>query len=565
MRNAIRIVFCVLIAAGIAAEKGLAQLRTATVPDEIFYNGKIITVDASFSIEQAFAVRGEEILAVGPSAEVRKLAGSGTRLTDLKGRTVIPGLMDNHNHQYNAAWLEYRGVDLSGVKSKQEMFDRIREAVARATPGAPVITNIEWAATPGIGAPTRKELDELSPDHILVVMRARGTAYLNSAALKAAGITRDTKEIAGNEIAKDASGKPTGQIGPPGTVNTVVPMIVPWPPMAEQEDMIARMQERQLALGLTSIREVELKPEGMRAYQALRRDGRLKMRVSMGLDVNATDWDKLDEILKPWGVEPGFGDHWLRLDSISEFAMDSNANVALFREPKVNAAAGLGAMRITPEQIKQAMITINKYGWRPAIHITGDGTLDKVLDGYEAADAISSIRDKRWVVEHIPFVHPDQMDRMARLGVLVSAQFQPYAGSEGSKRVLGEERADYSVPIKDLLDHKLMVSSGSDFPGEPNNPFWCLYFYITRKTANGGISGASQKISREQALRLATVNNAYFTFEEGVKGSIESGQLADFLILSDDFLTVPEEQIKDLKPLAVYVGGRLMYSAPGGF
>ena len=560
MRKALVVAVCFLMAV-----TALAQLKTTTVPDEIFFNGKVITVDASFSIQQAFAVRGEEILAVGPSADVRRLAGPATKLTDLKGRTVIPGLMDNHNHQYNAAWIEYRGVDLGGVKTKQEMFDRIRQAVVKAAPGTSVITNIGWAGTPAIGTPTRKELDELSPDHILVVMRARGTAYLNSAALKAAGITRDTKKIAGNDIPKDANGEPTGQIGPPGTVNTVVPMIVPWPPMAEQEEMIAKMQERQLALGLTSIREVELKPEGMRAYQALRRDGRLKMRISMGLDVNSTDWDKLEEMLKPWGVQPGFGDHWLRLDSISEFAMDSNANVALFREPKVNAEAGLGTMRITPEQIKQAMITMNKYGWRPAIHITGDGTLDKVLDGYEAADAISSIRDKRWVVEHIPFVHPDQMERMARLGVLVSAQFQPYSGSEGSKRVLGAERADYSVPIKDMLDHKLVVSSGSDYPGEQNNPFACLYFYITRKTSNGGTSGAAQKITREQALRVATVNNAYLTFEENAKGSIEPGKLADFLVLSDDFLTVPDEQIKEIKPLAVYVGGKLMHAAPSGF
>jgi predicted amidohydrolase YtcJ len=310
---------------------------------------------------------------------------------------------------------------------------------------------------------------------------------------------------------------------------------------------------------------VELKPEGMRAYQALRRDGRLKMRISMGLDVNSTDWDKLDEILRPWGVAPGFGDHWLRIDSISEFAMDSNANIALFREPKVNASAGLGTMRITPEQIKQAMITINKYGWRPAIHITGDGTLDKVLDGYEAANAISSIHDKRWVVEHIPFVHPDQMDRMARLGVLVSAQFQPYTGTEGSKRVLGAVRADYSVPIKDLLDHKLMVSSGSDFPGQSNSPFECFYFYVTRKTEEGAVTGAAQKVSREQALRIATANNAFFTFEEDIKGSLEPGKLADFLVLSDDILTVPNDKILQLKPLATYVDGKKMYSAIGGF
>jgi predicted amidohydrolase YtcJ len=449
------------------------------------------------------------------------------------------------------------------VKSKQEMLDRIRQAVGKAKPGAPVITNIGWADTPGIAAPTRKELDEIAPDRVLVVMRARGTAYLNSTALKAAGITRDTAMVGGNPIPKDSSGEPTGQIGPPNTVNNVVPAIVPWPPVEEQIAMVSKVQEQQLALGLTSIREVELKPEGMRTYQEMRRQGKLKMRVSMGIDVQATDWDKLDGILSPLAVQPGFGDHWLRMDSVSEFAMDSTAAVALFREPKLNPAGELGTMRIMPEQLTHAMITINKYGWRPAIHITGDGTLDKVLDAYEAASAVHSIVGKRWVVEHIPFTQPDQMERMAKLGVIVSAQIQARGGAAGSARILGEARASRMVPIREFLNHKLVVSGGSDWPGEGNNPFEIIQFYVTRKAEDGKLAGPEQKLSREEALRLETVNNAYFTFEEEVKGSIEPGKLADFLVLSEDVLTVPEDRIDEIKPLATYVGGKKMYAAPG--
>ena len=223
-------------------------------------------------------------------------------------------------------------------------------------------------------------------------------------------------------------------------------------------------------------------------------------------------------------------------------------------------------MRITPEQLRRAMLSINRYGWRPAIHITGDRTLDHVLDAYEAADAESSIRDKRWIVEHIPFVQPDQMERMARLGVLVSAQFQPYGDLEGMERVLCERRADRAVPMRELLDHKVLVSGGSDWPAATNNPFVYIYFYVTRKTAQGSVAGAAQKISREEALRVATVNNAYMTFEEDVKGSIAPGKLADFLILSQDVMTVPEEQIPSTKPLATYVGGRKVFaSKDGGF
>ena len=246
--------------------------------------------------------------------------------------------------------------------------------------------------------------------------------------------------------------------------------------------------------------------------------------------------------------------------------MDSNPSVALFRQPKLLPAGELGEMRISPDQIRQAMLTIHRYGWRPAIHITGDGTLDHVLDAFEAADRESSIRNQRWIVEHIPYVQPDQMERLARLGVLVSAQFQPYGGTEAARRILGPQRAERMVPLRELLDRKVLVSAGSDWPAETSNPFVFLYFHITRKTEHGEAAGPAQKITRQEALRLATVNNAYMTFEEEVKGSIVPGKLADFLILSADFLTVPEAEIRDIHPLATYVGGRKMYSAPtGGF
>jgi len=270
----------------------------------------------------------------------------------------------------------------------------------------------------------------------------------------------------------------------------------------------------------------------------------------------------MEHILKPWGLRTGFGNARLRLDSIGEFGMDVTGN-AYLREPYADRPETRGAMRIPPEQLRQAMLTINRYGWRPAIHIMGDATLDAVLDAYEAANAESPLRDKRWIVEHIPLVHPDQMERMARLGVLVSAQIQPYNGAEAMVRNFGKERAEHAVPMRELLDHHLIVSTGSDWGGgeEEDNPFVNMYFYVTRKTRNGIVLGASQKISREEALRVATVNNAYMNFEESQKGSIESGKLADFLVLSQDLLTIPEEQIRSVRPLATYVGGRKVFSS----
>jgi len=330
---------------------------------------------------------------------------------------------------------------------------------------------------------------------------------------------------------------------------------------------LLRAQAAQHALGLTSIREPELVPDVMRAYWSLWREGKLTMRVGMNLSVAAVEAGKLDEILKPWGVATGFGDHRLRLDSIGEFAVDGVPNNAYLRAPHLDLPGNsLGTLRLSQEELNRAVVTMDHYGWRPSIHISGDKALDAVLDAYEAANAVSPVREKRWIVEHIPLVHPDQMERLKKMGILVSAQFQPYNGSDGMIRSWGPERADSTLPIRALLDHHLMVSAGTDWPGAgTNNPFVPLYFYVTRKTTKGTLSGASQKISREEALRASTINNAYMTFEEDVKGSIEPGKLADFLILSQDILSVPEDEILSIRPLATFIGGRMVYSGQEGF
>jgi predicted amidohydrolase YtcJ len=530
-------------------------------PSEVFYNGKIVTVDRDFRIQQAFAVEGERILAVGSNSAMRALAGPRTRLTDLQGRTVIPGLMDSHNHQYMAAMLN-RGVDMAGIASLGDMFARLGKALASAKPGEVLLGAANWdeAGLAEKRGPTRQELDRLSTEHPILVYRGRGAAFLNSAALNAAGITRETKTIAGIPIPVDSAGEPTGRFNtPPSVLRTIAGRFVPPPSFEESDERLLKTIQQQQSVGLTGIRDLDLRPEAMRAYWHLWKEKKLSMRVSMGLDVVSTDWDKLENILKSWGVGPGFGDHWLRIDSVSEFAVDSTDG--LMREPYLNPAGDFGRTRITPEQMRRAMMTMNVYGWRPAPHITGSGTLDRVLDAYTAADAESSIRDKRWVVEHVPFVQPDQMDRMAKLGVLVSANIQGYNGNEGVARNLGMSRAEHRAPMRELLDHHVIAGTGSDWPGDgPDSMFVNIGFYVTRRTKDGKISGEAQKITREEALRIATNNNAYLTFEEDVKGSIEAGKLADFLILDRDILTVPEDEIGSILPLATYVGGKRVFA-----
>jgi predicted amidohydrolase YtcJ len=487
---------------------------------------------------------------------MRALAGPQTQLVDLRGRAVMPGLMDNHNHAYHAA-MASRGLDARDVTSLASLLDRVRRAAQAVPAGRAIYVANGWDLNkfPEKRPPTRQDLDAVAPNNPVVIYLSRGQAYLNSAALKIAGVTRDTTRIGRVIITKDSTGEPDGSItGETGTVARLTGMVEP-ATQAEKERLIQETQRQQLAVGLTSIRDLQLAPDFMRAYFEMWRAGKLLQRTSAGLQVNPTDMEGLEDMLKPLGVGPGFGDHWLRLDTLAEFnpgMMWRSGN------PRANP-------NVPAEVYKRAILIANRYGWRVSPHTDSDGAMDLVLEAYEAADKESSIRDKRWTIEHGTYVQPDQMERLKRLGVVISAQIQPYRGGMANAiRTLGKERAERAVPVREFISHGLIVAGGSDWGGNStsNNPFVNIYFYVARRSANGESAGEAQKVSRAEAIRIETVNNAYITFEENIKGSIESGKLADFVILSADIMTVPEEQIRDITPLATYVGGKKGYSRP---
>jgi len=536
----------------IAAAGASGQPGNLSTPDTIFYNGKIVTVDAASNIQQAFAVKGEEFLAAGTTAKIRALAGKNTRLVDLRGSTVIPGLADDHHHVYASARVTWRGVDMIGVTTLAEMSKRLQPAVAKAKPGETVFTSVGWRIPDG--RPNRQDLDQISMNVPIVAVRGRrGAATLNTAALEAAGITREHPSFEGAKVPTDSTGEPNGEAPGYPQAMLLLDKLIPPPSPEEEMELIVRGQREQNSLGLTSMRELTLWPPAMRAYSELSREGKLTLRVSMQLDLPFDDRALAD--LTGWGVGPGFGDHWLRLDSIGE-------------EPYPP---------LTPlKQFIDIAIAANRLGWRfsphinasPGTNFSADEVLNATLLGYEAVDRDRSIRDKRWVVEHIPFATPDQLDRLAKLGVVVSLQAAGYNGGyEAAVRAVGKERAERQTPIRDMLDRHMIVCAGSDFGGPnpeealPNNPFKYFYYYVTRKTTDGRLLGPEEKISRAEALRLFTVNSAYTTFEEKVKGSIEAGKLADFVILSQDIMTVPDDKILATRALATYVGGRKVFSA----
>jgi predicted amidohydrolase YtcJ len=530
------------LSSALVAQSSVAQQGSNAPPDAIFYNGKIITVDTAFTIQQAFALRGEQYIAVGTDAAIRALAGANTRLVDLRGSAVIPGLTDNHDHLYNSAKV-MRGIDLVGATSTAEVVRRLREGFAKAKPGETVFGSVGWRAPL-----TRKDLDQIATDVPIVALRARrGAAVMNSAALKKAGISKDMQSYMNKEIPKDSSGELSGDTPDYPAGLHVVDKVVPLPTPDEEEQWIEAGQKQRNALGITSIRDLSNWPHGMRAFVRMWRQGRLTLRISMGLELAVSD---PADVARQQIVTPPFGDHWLRIDSAGERP----------HPPEGDATA---------EQYKALMLELNRLGWRPSPHVGTNEALEQVLQGYEAADRESSIRDKRWVVEHIPNVTPPLMERLAKLNVIVSTNMAGYTGNyEAAVRSLGEQEAQRQTPVRELLDHHLVVLIGSDYGGPnpdtttSNNPFVPLYYYVSRKAPGGRVLGPHEKISREEALRIATNNNAFATWEEKVKGSIEPGKLADFLVLSGDFMTIPEEDILKLHPMVTYVGGRKVYAAP---
>jgi predicted amidohydrolase YtcJ len=370
---------------------------------------------------------------------------------------------------------------------------------------------------------------------------------MNTAALAKAGITPNTKDFMGKPMPRDADGDLTGEMPFFPAGRFLIDRVVPQPTAAEEEQIILDGQRKRLSLGITSIRELSGWPDGLRAFQHVRKDGKLQIRVALGLEA-ALNMENPEAFLRQQAAVSDLGDKWLRIHTLGE-------------EPRPGT--------ITAERYTDLSREMNRLGWRPSPHVDGGRVLDPVLDAWEAADRDSPIKGKRWVVEHVPNATPEQIKRMAALGVIVSTQMSGYDNDyEVAVKRLGQEQADRQTPVREFLDAGVIVLSGSDTSGptpedaSPNNPWPNLYYYVTRKNKDRRVVGPQEKISRQEALRIATLNNAYVTFEEDVKGSIETGKLADFVVLSADYLTVPEEEILKLRPMATYVGGKKVFSAP---
>ncbi|MBS1875871.1 MAG: amidohydrolase [Acidobacteria bacterium] len=541
-----------LLAAGLA----VAQLP-ATL---ILVNGKVWTGNPRQARAEAVACRDGRIVAVGSSAEMRKLAGPETRVIDVTGRLVLAGFNDSHVHFFSGGH-DLSSVQLRDAKSQAEFRERIRE-FARRTPAGRWITGGNWDHENWSPAslPTRQLIDEAAGDHPVSVSRLDGhMVVVNSLALRMAGITRATPDPPGGTIVRDPSGEPTGVLKDAAmdAVDRVIPPAQPDEIEAAVKSAMRYAAER----GVTSVEDMSAAPDILRVYQDLLRRGELTVRISAHQSLSA--WQRLAAV----GVEARFGGEMLRIGGLKGFADGSlGSTTALFFDQYLDApsSAGLASDDMIPEsKMLDRIVGADKAGLQIAIHAIGDRANHTVLEMYAQAAQRNGARDRRFRIEHAQHLRPDDIRRFGAQRVIAS--MQPYHaiddGRWAEKRI-GAERAKGTYAFRSLLDAGVTLAFGSDWFVAPMDPIWGIYAAVTRRTLDGRHPDGwvpEQKITVEEAIRAYTMGSAYASFDEKVKGSIEAGKLADLVVLSDDILTIAPPRIRDVNVDYTIMGGKVVY------
>ena len=555
--------------AAVALLRGPVAAQASAVPvDVVLHNARVVTLDPKASVVEAVAIQGDRIVATGTSADMRALATGRTKLVDAAGRMVIPGLADGHLHS-KILGIRPGTVDLTPVRSMKELLDAIAAQIAKSPPGELITTTADWheAQIAERRLPTRWDLDPISPNHPIVVIRGGHEYILNSAALRKFNITRDTPVPPGGKIAKDpARGDITGEL-----VDRARDL-VPLPPLPERGldqrlRLLGEEHRRLNSLGLTSFRNPGTSIEQFKDYQEMWRRGALTIRISTLIRPDRAPAEQVAKEIASWGIVGRFGNTMLRFDGIKlgvDGGYEGGWMTRAYEEPYGEGGTYFGLNTMPREPYLAIVRALNRLDVRPSTHAVGDAAVQLVLDAYEAADRERSIAGRRWSIEHAFITRRDQIDRIKRLGIVLSAQSHLYLAAPSLLQYWGRQRTEDVAPVRAWLDAGIPVASGTDnkLPYVPEDPLLTFYHWVTRDTL-AGVLGRQHAISRTEALRIATHGNAYLTFEEDVKGTIEPGKLADLVVVSEDLLSAPPDRLRQAKVLATIVGGTFVYETPG--
>jgi predicted amidohydrolase YtcJ len=537
-----------------------AQARPSSnggAADLVVLGATVYTVDEQKPRAEAFAVKGGRFLAVGTSDEIRKLAGKSTQVIDATGLVVVPGFIDAHSHPASAGLEELLDVNCDRpaiADIKKTIWER-----AGKTPAEGWVIGFKYDDTKlkDDRPLTRADLDEAAPKHpVRVVHRGGHTCVVNSLALQLAGIDKKTPDPEGGKFGRDDRGELTGFVAE--NANAVFDRVARrvGATSAQRQAGVKLISENMTAAGLTTVHDASTSRDDFIAYQDALAAGELRFRVYAMVVPDL--WRKLADA----GLRSGFGDERLRIGGVKLFC-DGSASERTMRmsQPYVGRPNDFGILTIAQDKLNDLVNQIHASGFQVGVHANGDVAIDMVLKAYELVDRLHPRKDPRHRIEHCTLVNPDLLRRIAAIGA-IPTPFYTYVYYHGDKWAqYGEERTRTMFAHRSFLDHGIRVAGASDHVPGPYEPLMAIQSMTTRKDYRGRTWGENQKITVDEALRVCTINGAYASFEEKIKGSITEGKLADFVILAEDPHKVEPLRIKDIKVLRTAVGGASVHEA----
>ena len=541
-------------------------VQSSNPAEVILVNGRIATLDPRAPAASALAIRGGNIAAIGSAAEIERLRGPGTQVIDAGGRTVIPGLNDGHTHFIRGGLTYTNEVRWDGVPSLAEGLRRVREQAQR-TPAphwVQVIGGWTWAQFTEQRYPTLEEINAATGDTPCMIMHLYDRAWLNRAGIRALGWTKDTPNMFGGAIERDASGNLTGLVMSTTSLASLVSVWLRIPRLSPEDQILSTrhfMREHN-RLGVTSVIDAggggQNYPDNYAAIAKLAADGQMTLRIGYTLFAQApgkelenyTAWAKL--------VKAGQGNDYYRMIGTGEYILYAAGDVANFAKDYPVPPAG-----VTEKNLSAVVKFIVGQGWPFRQHTTFDASARRVLDVLELVNRDIPLKNLRWGLDHCETLQPKTLERLAALGGSIDIQNRMSLDGEAFLKKYGEQAAADAPPIARIREMGIPLACGTDGNRATSyNPWIGLHWLVTGKTLGGAkLQGDRNLLDRTEALRLYTTGGAWISGEEGRKGTLEAGKFADLAILSADYFNVPEDRIKDLSSLLTMVGGKIVYGA----